>query len=388
MSEEYAQGRDINKINDDLKQCVISNIHDEVGDEEYLTLPEYEEENDEWNEKDYHYDINIKHEDRFDMNENRGTNNKSSTQDRNGVINTKHIALYNSMFNHMEARSWEPTKNKTFHRRENTATAGMGINGHTRMRLIKLIQNQVLMNINGIIDIGKEAVILHGESNPNYPGKEHLPREIAIKVYKTRFNECKKREQYIKDDSHPKEHFGKQSDRTFINMWAEKEKKNLKRIENADIDCPSVIALKDNILLMSFIGDYKTPALKLKYAMASLSPYFRDWAYDTVVKMIKNLYRNAKLVHGDLSEYNILYHRQRAYVIDVAQAVEACHPRAVDFLLRDLTKVTTFFKRLEVSQVDTTERLFREITGFNVDTSPWPYWNACNKNECPHQCKK
>eukprot|EP00929_Paragymnodinium_shiwhaense_P116814 TRINITY_DN86753_c0_g1_i1.p1 TRINITY_DN86753_c0_g1~~TRINITY_DN86753_c0_g1_i1.p1 ORF type:complete len:226 (-),score=25.31 TRINITY_DN86753_c0_g1_i1:222-899(-) len=61
-----------------------------------------------------------------------------------------------------------------------------------------------------------------------------------------------------------------------------------------------------------------------------------------------NLWHRSKLVHGDLSEYNILYHRKRCYMIDVGQAVEHTAPQALTLLNTDATNITNFFRRLGV----------------------------------------
>ena len=46
-----------------------------------------------------------------------------------------------------------------------------------------------------------------------------------------------------------------------------------------------------------------------------------EWraCYDEVVAGMTTLYRDCKLVHADLSEYNILYHHGRPHFIDVGQ---------------------------------------------------------------------
>ena len=55
---------------------------------------------------------------------------------------------------------------------------------------------------------------------------------------------------------------------------------------------------------------------------------------------MKILYKDCLLVHSDLSEYNLLWWNDQLYVIDVAQAVDAMHPRAMQFLLRDCRTVS------------------------------------------------
>lgn len=60
------------------------------------------------------------------------------------------------------------------------------------------------------------------------------------------------------------------------------------------------------------------------------------------------MYHQCKLVHADLSEYNILYHEDHLYIIDVSQSVEQDHPSAFDFLRKDLKNVEDFFGRFGV----------------------------------------
>lgn len=339
-----------------------------------------------------------KHWDRFEANEKmfRGLSRKGFTHDEDGIKITKHddrlcgvrnacrvmsfppefstgdaagfdMKLSNSVFNQLKSYSQKNKKNnKAYDRKDNTATAEMGIDEPTRLRLYKLINNQVLEQINGIISTGKEAVILHAYSDPSYPGDQELPKEIAIKIFKTTLNEFKQRDRYIKDDYRFKDRFSKQNNRTVIKMWAEKEMHNLKRIKNIGIRCPSVIALKNNILLMSFIGGDNVPARKLKYAL--LTDQQMTEAYHEVCTMIRKLYHEAKLVHADLSEYNILWHDNKLWLIDVAQSVEPRHPSALEFLMRDITNMCSFFDRAGVENVVKPNDLFRQITGFDAET--------------------
>jgi RIO kinase 1 len=70
--------------------------------------------------------------------------------------------------------------------------------------------------------------------------------------------------------------------------------------------------------------------------------------YTELVLTIRKMYHRCKLVHGDLSEYNILYHDEHLYIIDVSQSVEHDHPSAFDFLRNDIKNAEEFFGRLGV----------------------------------------
>ena len=48
-----------------------------------------------------------------------------------------------------------------------------------------------------------------------------------------------------------------------VKMWAEKELRNLNRIEGI-IPCPVPLVVKSNVLVMDFIGKNRTPAPKLR----------------------------------------------------------------------------------------------------------------------------
>lgn len=40
-----------------------------------------------------------------------------------------------------------------------------------------------------------------------------------------------------------------------VRLWAEKEMRNLKRLVSAGIPCPEPIEVRENVLVMGFLGD-------------------------------------------------------------------------------------------------------------------------------------
>lgn len=279
------------------------------------------------------------------------------------------MKLDNKVFNQLRMQSKQLSRktNKALDRKENISTTQMGLDEPTRLILYKLINNQILESVDGVISTGKEAIILHAETDQNNPERPDLPKEVAIKIFSTTLNEFKQRDRYIKDDFRFKDRFSKQNNRTVIGMWAEKELHNLNRLKKAQIACPEVVLLKKHVLIMSFIGRDSQPAPKLKEAKLSNA----EWicVYEEIVEIMCKMYREARLIHADFSEYNILWYDSKPIIIDVAQAVEPIHPAALEYLMRDCDNITNFFAKKGVPAVKSKEELFFYITNLDPLTS-------------------
>ena len=101
---------------------------------------------------------------------------------------------------------------------------------------------------------------------------------------------------------------------------------------------------------------------------AKLSRKRATSCYNQVVDAMHTMYHKAKLVHADLSEYNILVTPpNRVVFVDVGQAVLTTHPRADAFLEVDCANVTRFFQSKGV-KVRSAAELFDTI----VDDSQQP----------------
>lgn len=78
------------------------------------------------------------------------------------------------------------------------------------------------------------------------------------------------------------------------------------------------------------------------------------------------MFTECRLIHADLSEYNMLWHDGKVVFIDVSQSVEPSHPQGLEFLLRDCTNVSNFFTRVGVRDVMTAHRLFNYVSGMEI----------------------
>jgi len=77
--------------------------------------------------------------------------------------------------------------------------------------------------------------------------------------------------------------------------------------------------------------------------------------------MLRKMYHECKLVHADLSEYNIPYHDSHLYIADVSQSVEHDHLHTFDFLRNDVKNVEEYFGRRGVAPLGL-RRCFKFVT--------------------------
>ena len=222
----------------------------------------------------------------------------------------------------------------------------------TVFQLNKLIINGPLDKIEGLISAGKEAnVYLAYDRNGN---------EVAVKIYKIDRNTSKWMMKYIIGDRRFKKI--PKNIAKLIFLWASKEYKNLKRAYKVGLNVPKPIHIKNNILIMQYIGSGKTPAPILKDVK---NPKNIDVLFQDVMVFIKELYQKANLVHGDLSEFNILYHNDKAIFIDISQAVDVQHPKAEDFLVRDIQNIVNYFNKLGITFTEL-EKFYYEVINKEV----------------------
>lgn len=199
----------------------------------------------------------------------------------------------------------------------------------TLMALYKLVHRKLISTIGGPISTGKEANVFYGERDG---------QGIAIKIYRIQTANFKAMTEYLAGDRRFSSVRGTRKGLVFA--WTKKEFSNLARAHDAGIPVPEPLAFDRNILLMTFLGQDEVPYPQLRNA--EVEDY--GAVYRQVLGYVERLYREARLVHADLSEYNILYH-EKPYLIDMGQAVTLDHPRALAFLIRDIKNLNRYFSR-------------------------------------------
>jgi len=131
-----------------------------------------------------------------------------------------------------------------------------------------------------------------------------------------------------------------------IFAWTRREHTILGRLADAGVRAPRPYGHFRNVLVMEFIGDENGFAAPRMIDVPIDDPAS---LYEDLVQQIGRMARDARLVHGDLSPYNVLYHEGHAVLIDVAQAVPADHPEALRLMERDVRNFAKFLERLGFS---------------------------------------
>ncbi|PYI08520.1 extragenic suppressor of the bimD6 mutation [Aspergillus sclerotiicarbonarius CBS 121057] len=232
--------------------------------------------------------------------------------------------------------------------RADRATSEQVLDPRTRMILLQMINREIVSEIHGCLSTGKEANVYYSIS---YPENEDTPLHRAIKVYKTSILVFKDRDKYVTGEFRFRQGYSKSNNRAMVKLWAEKEMRNLRRIYAAGIPCPEPIHLRLHVLVMGFVGSSKgiaAPRLKdVEFNVPEPEAKWRE-VYMELLGYMRVMYQTCHLVHADLSEYNMLYHKNKLHIIDVSQSVEHDHPRSLEFLRMDIKNISDFFRRKNV----------------------------------------
>ena len=217
-------------------------------------------------------------------------------------------------------KPWNPDQDKYF----------SGVFGKkTMMNLYKLANIGYIKKIGGEISRGKEAAVFISETNEG--------GYVALKIYKPypSFNMMN----YIRGDPR----FTGLSKKNVISTWAKKEFKNLFKFTELGVRVPKPLKVLDNVLVLEFIGEGREASKTYKEE----PPKNPETVFKKIREYLKLSYQGG-IVHGDLSEYNILDYRDEPVIIDCGQAVVKRHPGFMQFWERDIRNIILFFSGLGV----------------------------------------
>ncbi|MDD2366283.1 MAG: serine protein kinase RIO [Desulfuromonadaceae bacterium] len=126
--------------------------------------------------------------------------------------------------------------------------------------------------------------------------------------------------------------------------WKNSEVTALRTLLDAGVRVPIVYEYSDGILLMEFVTDDNgNPAPRLNDLHLTPSRA-REYFHELIESVVKMLC--VGIIHGDLSEYNVLAGENGLVIIDLPQAVNASgNNNARGMLERDVQNITSYFGR-------------------------------------------
>jgi RIO kinase 1 len=124
--------------------------------------------------------------------------------------------------------------------------------------------------------------------------------------------------------------------------WQNAELLALRRVGESGVRVPETFGYFDGILLMELITD-KQGHVASRLADISMSKETALFEYNIVIRYIVYMLC-AGIIHGDLSEFNVLVGADGLVIIDLPQAVDApSNNNAESMLKRDVNNITQYF---------------------------------------------
>ena len=202
----------------------------------------------------------------------------------------------------------------------------------TLMTLFRLSSRVHFDSLVSPLQIGKESNVFLADTKED--------EFVIVKIY--RLHSCNFNQMYSYIKSDPRFAKLKNQRRLVIFHWVQREYRNL-LLAREKINVPRPIAFANNVLVMESIGNDR-PASQLK---DKLPKDMKDFS-ERVLRSIHDM-AGIGLVHGDVSEFNILNHNEKPYFIDFSQGTSIKDPNAQDYLKRDLQNIARFFSKHKVA---------------------------------------
>jgi len=214
--------------------------------------------------------------------------------------------------------------------------------GYDMLALRALVRANVLEAIDGRVGVGKESEIYLGLA----PGEVRVAVKF-LRIGRASFRQTKRLRAWARDRSMT---WYQQS-----KVCAEREFKALQELHPLNALVPRPVGYNRHVVVTEFIDGvelYERPELEDPRRVL-----------DLILETISIAYRRARIVHGDLSEYNIMVRKgdETPFVIDWPQYVYRDDPTAPNLLRRDVHYVVKFFNKVYRLKVDPGEALSRVL---------------------------
>lgn len=152
--------------------------------------------------------------------------------------------------------------------------------------------------------------------------------------------------------------------------WILHEYGALDQLHRLGAAVPKPYATGENAIILGYVGDASRSAPTLHEVALDAresQPLFQE-----VMRNIE-LMLKGRMIHGDLSAYNILYWQGKITVIDFPQVANAVNNRSAYFILqRDIQRVCEYFARQGLTRdpVELTDKLWWQYVGLDPIRQP------------------
>jgi len=198
--------------------------------------------------------------------------------------------------------------------------------GYDCLALNALVKRGVVEALGIPLGLGKESDV--------YNARARKGARIVLKFHRlgrTSFRQTRRTRGYVADRSHTSWIYQ-------ARMAAIREFAAIMRARRARVPVPRPISQKRHLIAM---GLFHGSELSKTSSLAEPGNMLRR-----VLLELRRLFRDAHLVHGDLSEYNILVAESGQFtLIDWPQSVARTDPRAERLLMRDVSNMVRFFAK-------------------------------------------
>ncbi|MFX1356245.1 MAG: RIO1 family regulatory kinase/ATPase [Promethearchaeota archaeon] len=210
--------------------------------------------------------------------------------------------------------------------RETSFEVGYTLNsiGYDVLALHNLVERSIISQLGPLIGKGKESDV--------YSCMDDNQNIYALKIYRigrTSFKNIKRLRSFVGERTH--------LSWLYVNRLAAKKEFNaLKRIYKLKLNTPKPIAFNRHAIVMSYLrGKELAHFVDIKYP---------EKIFNKIIKQMKQIFQKAKMIHGDLGEFNIILDEKgNILIIDWLQWVPSNHPNARSLLERDINNICNYF---------------------------------------------
>jgi RIO kinase 2 len=219
--------------------------------------------------------------------------------------------------------------------------------GLDMLALHSLVERGVLQALGDKLGVGKESDV--------YSGLTPSGQRVIVKFHrvgKTSFHQLVRVRHYA-------------ASRRFSNWFeiakvsGQREYRVLEELHRVGALVPRPISYSRHVVVAEYID-----GVELYMYREPIDP---EAMLHRILETLRKAYLDVGVVHGDLSEYNILVRvsdegEEEPYIIDWPQYVEKEHPSAMQLLRRDVEYVARFFRKRYGVETDV-ERAIKYVTG-------------------------